>query len=168
MSLNDQEESNLPHLFPYQLVPIEDKATNSIIYSFETDSQVKYELVFKSDSDYLPDESIADHVYSFILTRVSGKVGIIDKRIRDTVIYGLRAAFDANPNLVITYTCSTDSNQQKQRALLFRRWFFQCGDKYKSIDFSDSKRIYATALFRNDHLLQDQIINTFFRVYQNK
>lgn len=154
MSLKDQQESNLPPLFPYQLVPIQDRAKNSIIYAFETDSQVKYEFVFKSDSDYFPDTSIANYAYSFILTRVSGKVGIVDKRIRDTVIYGLRAAFDANPTLVITYTFSTESDQQKQRALLFRRWFLQCGDQYKSIDFFDSKRIYATALFRNSHPLQ--------------
>lgn len=157
MSPKDRKESSLKPLFPYPLVPIEDQQSGSIIYSFETDTQVRYELVFKSDNDYLPENPLANFAYSFILTRVSRKTGTIDSRIRDTVVYGLRAAFDANPNLIITYACSTENDQEKQRALLFRRWFLQCGNDYKSIDFSDSKRIYATALYRNDHPAQDQI-----------
>lgn len=168
MSPKDRQESSLKPLFPYPLVPIEDQQSSSLIYSFETDSQVRYELVFKSDSDYLPENSLANFAYSFILTRVSHKTGTVDSRIRDTVVYGLRAAFDANPNLIITYACSTENDQEKQRALLFRRWFLQCGDDYKSIDFSDSKRIYATALYRNDHPAQDQIVDTFFSIYRNK
>lgn len=92
MGPKDRKESNLKPLFPYPLVPTIDQQSNSIIYSFETDSQVIYELVFQSDTDYLPDNPLADSAYSFILTRVSGKVGIIDSRIRDTVVYGLWSA----------------------------------------------------------------------------
>ncbi|GAB3944538.1 hypothetical protein GCM10028805_12200 [Spirosoma harenae] len=158
----------MPPLSPYPLVPKKDKENSSTIYWFETDYNVKYELVFKSDSDYLPDESLAENAYSFILTRVSDKAGVVDSRIRDTVTYGLLAAFDANPNLIITYTCSTDNNQEKQRALLFRRWFLQCRDNYKSIDFSDSKRIYATAIYRKDHPEQDRIIDAFLQIYRDK
>lgn len=84
------------------------------------------------------------------------------------MVCGLQAAFDANPNLIITYACSTENDQEKQRALLFRRWFFQCGDDYKCIDFSGSNRIYATALYRKDHPAQDQIVDTFLEIYRNK
>lgn len=160
--------SNLPPLYPYPLALLENRSTNSIVYSFETDSYVQYELAFISDRAYFPDSSLADPVYSFVLTRTSTKTGGIDPRIRDTVIYGLRAAFDANPTLIITYACSLENKQQQQRALLFRRWFLQCGDNYKSIDFSDSERMYATAIFRNDHPQGDRISETFFGLYEGK
>ena len=103
MSPEDQKESSSKPLFPYPLVPIKVTTSNSTIYSFETDSQSKYELVFKSDSDYLPNNEIATYAYSFILTRVSGRQNGEDHRIRDTVVHGLRLALENNPNLYMQH-----------------------------------------------------------------
>lgn len=108
-------------LFPYPLVPIKDTRSNSIIYSFETDSQGRYELVFKSDSNYLPDNEFANYAYSFILTRVSDRQDGEDYRIRDTVIHGLRLALENNPDLIITYVA------QKMGRKINGRDFFKDG-----------------------------------------
>lgn len=175
MSRNDPKESGLPQLFPYPLVMVEnvnDKGTvdeGSIVYEFTTDKGVLYQLVFLPDYEYLPSNNPVSYLaYSFILNRISDKVGAIDPRIKDTVVYGLDAAFSANPHLIVSYQCSAKDAQQRFRAILFRKWLDLYGSNYETLDFTDGFDLYATAFFRKDHSMRMQIRQTFEEVYRNK
>ncbi len=153
-------------LSPYPLVRTE--RGEDVIYTFTTDNRIDYEIVFKSDSDYFPvDDPIAPLTFSFILTRVNEKAGGNDPKIKLTVIYALRAVFDTNPQFIITYQCSTESRQERARAVYFQKWFNECGDTYCRIDYADSG-VYATAIYKNDHPMENGIKAAFSTIFQDK
>lgn len=165
--------SNLPPLSPYPLVRVEnvrDRGTEyegSTIYEFVTESGVLYELIFRSDSDYLPQNSpIASLTYSVILNRISEKVAMQDPRISQTVAYGLDAAFEENPHLIITYQCSTADFQQKQRARMFKSWYQVVSQWYSRIDSPGGSDMYATAIYRKGNPFEEIIEETMEEVYR--
>ena len=60
--------------------------------------------------------------YWFNLTNPEHATSPGDKKIAQTVICIIEEFFRQNPDILL-YMCSTDDNQQAQRARLFLRWF---------------------------------------------
>lgn len=167
MSPEDLKKLSSSDLFPYPLARIEQG--DDVLYSFTTAQGVKYEITFKSDAKYFQESSGISHLfYSFVLTRIGNKIGVADDRIKATVVYSLNAVFEANPELVITYQCSTKNYQQRARARLFDQWYEEYGQNYRQIRYinqSDSSDIYAAAIYResNPHsLFIEELLNDVF------
>ena len=87
----------------------------SVIH-FETEYGIRYAV----DFDYEDNHLFA--AYWLNLTNESHKASPNDKLIPKTLICIVEEFFRQNPDILL-YLCSTDNEQQSQRARLFLRWF---------------------------------------------
>lgn len=100
---------------------INDHAPYDVFYDgdaiiFHTDHDVDYSVTFDDDGNpYFT-------AYWFNLSNMNGGTSPGDKKIAQTVICIIEEFFRENPEILL-YLCSTDDNQQAQRARLFLRWF---------------------------------------------
>ena len=83
---------------------------------FVTDYNVEYLVEFDDD----PNPYYT--AYLFNLTNVHHKTSPGDKKIPLTIISIIEEFFRQNPDILL-YMCSTEGDQQAQRARLFLRWF---------------------------------------------
>ena len=134
------------------------------IYRFETDNGIKYLIDFELDSNpYYT-------AYWFNLTNPEHSKSPGDTKIAQTVICIIEEFFRLNPE-VLLYMCSTDKEQQAQRARLFLRWFngYEQQKRYviKSTEVKgvgpDGKprKEYVALIVPRIHPLLDEIVNRF-------
>jgi len=90
-------------------------AEKSVLH-FETENGIRYAVDFDSE------ENPYYTAYWLNLTNESHKSSPNDKKIPKTLICIVEEFFRQNPDILL-YMCSTDNNQQAQRARLFLRWF---------------------------------------------
>jgi len=90
--------------------------TDGEVVHFTTDNDINYAVDFDYDSNpYFT-------AYWLNLTNESHKSSPSDRQIPKTLICIVEEFFRQNPDILL-YMCSTDNNQQAQRARLFLRWF---------------------------------------------
>lgn len=101
---------------------INDRAPYFVAYDedgaivFFTDYGVEYSITFDDDANpYYT-------AYWFNLSNMNHVSSPGDQKIAQTVICIIEEFFRQNPDILL-YMCSTDDNQQAQRARLFLRWF---------------------------------------------
>lgn len=85
-------------------------------YVFTTEYGIEYSVSF--DLDDYPGFT----AYWFNLTNLHHEKSPGDAKIPQTLICIIEEFFNKNPDILL-YLCSTDGNQQAQRARLFLRWF---------------------------------------------
>ncbi len=83
---------------------------------FVTDYDVNYSVTFDDDNNSFYT------VYWFNLTNLDNQPSPGDKKVAQTVICIIEEFFRQNPDILL-YMCSTEGDQQAQRARLFLRWF---------------------------------------------
>jgi hypothetical protein len=163
MNPNGPKEFSLLSLFPYELQDTEDG------YLFTTQGGVTYKLGFRLDADYFIGHDFAKALLSFSITPIEGEVTDKDPRIEATVADTLRQVFEGDPNTIIAFTCSTEGDQERQRRILFGRWYQNNGDGFTRLTHTDKKsRLYTAAIFREDHPDRNEIEETFSAVYMEK
>ena len=86
------------------------------VLHFETAYGIRYAV----DFDY--EDNPFCSAYWLNLTNESHKPSPNDRQIPKTIICIVEEFFRQNPDILL-YMCSTDNNQQAQRARLFLRWF---------------------------------------------
>mgnify|MGYP007101836716 CR=1 FL=1 len=87
-----------------------------MVIHFETEHGIRYAV----DFDY--EDNPLYVAYWLNLTNESHKPSPSDSLIPKTLICIVEEFFRQNPDILL-YMCSTDNNQQAQRARLFLRWF---------------------------------------------
>jgi hypothetical protein len=87
-----------------------------LVLHFETENGIRYAVDFDSEDNQLYT------AYWLNLTNESHKSSPSDRQIPKTLICIVEEFFRQNPDILL-YMCSTDNNQQAQRARLFLRWF---------------------------------------------
>ena len=133
-------------------------------YLFKTDHNILYAIDFELDSNpYYT-------AYWFNLTNLEHTKSPGDIKIAQTVICIIEEFFRLNPN-VLLYMCSTDNNQQAQRARLFLRWFNGYEQQLKyAIKATDIRTIdaegkpskdYIALIVQRNHPQFDSIIRRF-------
>jgi hypothetical protein len=138
-------------------------------FSFTTDHGFEYVLAFRSDQAYFPEDGFAQHLYSFSIVVLGQRTPVRDPRIEVTVIDALKRAFEADPLLVISYVCSLDDNQERNRRILFGQWYLRHSEGYTRLPFShEQSRVYAAAIFRENHPDRSEIAAAFNREYNRK
>ena len=89
--------------------------------------------------------------------------------ISHTVAYALNQAFDANPDLIITYICSVKDERQRNRRILFGLWFREHGEGFNRVDYTDKDNIYSAAIFREEHPFKESIrLSALFTMINSK
>lgn len=166
MSPKNLRASNLHRLSPYPLAVSESDL--GIVYSFTNIHKITYKLVFAPDSEYLTEYPFADLVYSFSIAPAAGKEGPKDPMIGHTVAYALNQAFDANPELIITYICSIKDEKQRSRRILFGMWFRQHGEGFSKLEYTDKDSIYSAAIYMENHPFKSSISQAFSVIYDDK
>ena len=86
------------------------------VIHFETIHSIRYAVDFDSE------DSPLYTAYWLNLTNESHKPSPNDKQISKALICIVEEFFRQNPDILL-YLCSTDNDQQAQRARLFLRWF---------------------------------------------
>lgn len=85
-------------------------------------------------------------------------VSSADPRIKVTVIHLLELLFNAEPQTVIIYVCDQSDERQKTRGRLFNRWFSSYGAGLVKRNYeSEDQRLFAYAIFREDHPFKPQV-----------
>ena len=87
-----------------------------LVLHFETENGIRYAVDFDCEDNPLYT------AYWLNLTNESHKSSPSDRLIPKTLICIVEEFFRQNPDILL-YMCSTDNNQQAQRARLFLRWF---------------------------------------------
>lgn len=134
------------------------------IYRFETDHGIKYLVDFDLDANpYYT-------AYWFNLSNPEHTKSPGDKKIAQTVVCIIEEFFRVNPN-VLLYMCSTDNDQQAQRARLFLRWFNGAEQQQKYVivatevkgEIKKGKRLteYIAMIVPRNHPKLDEIIDRF-------
>jgi hypothetical protein len=163
MNPRSQTESNLSSLSPYLLSETSDG------FAFTTEYGIVYKAAFRDDADYFPDHPSIRPILSFAIAPAEGKPGPKDPRIEVTVAHIFQLAFEANPNTVISYTCSTANRQGLYRSILFRRWFDKHESGYLKVDY-DNPRIdeYAAVIYQAKHPQRVKIKRIFEHTFHSK
>ena len=91
--------------------------SEGMVMHFETEHGIRYAVDFDFEDNPLC------RAYWLNLTNESHKPSPNDKQIPKTLICIIEEFFRQNPDILL-YMCSTDDNQQAQRARLFLRWFY--------------------------------------------
>lgn len=87
-----------------------------LVIHFETENRIRYAVDFDSEDNPIY------AAYWLNLTNESHKPSPNDRKIPQTLICIVEEFFRQNPDILL-YICSTDNNQQAQRARLFLHWF---------------------------------------------
>ena len=157
--MNSLNIDNINDLAPYNVACEGDGAI-----VFVTDYGVEYSVTFDDDANpYYT-------AYWFNLSNMNNVASPGDKKIAQTVICIIEEFFRQNPDILL-YMCSTDDNQQAQRARLFLRWFngYEQQKKY-TIKSSEVRGIgpdgesileYVALIVQRSHPLLEDIIRRF-------
>jgi hypothetical protein len=131
---------------------------------FDTDYGIRYAVDFDVDSNPF------FQAYWLNLTNRTHKPSPNDKNIAKTIICIIEEFFRLNPD-VLLYMCSTDNNQQAQRARLFLYWFsgYEQQKKYliksaevSSLDPNGKKtKEYVALIVQRKHPFLDDIVRHF-------
>lgn len=153
--------SNLSH---YKLEETEEG------YTFTTLNHIIYEMIFRSDADYFPEYDFAESIVSFSLTPVHAVgIPVKDVQIERTVMYALSRTFEANPETILAFTCSTEDDLERHRRILFGRWYQRNGRGYTRLTHNDAaNKLYTAVIYRDDHPDREQINAIFVKTYTNK
>jgi hypothetical protein len=142
-------------LEPY---PLEEDSTG---YVFVTDAGVRYNLYFSEGKYYLSDVAqipFADYILMFGIKPLQEPVSSADPRIKVTVIYLLELLFNSEPQTVIIYVCDQSDERQKTRGRMFSRWFSSYRKGFVKRNYeSEDQRLFAYAIFREDHPFKPQV-----------
>ncbi len=137
-------------------------------FLFITDAEVTYKLAFRSDADYFTGWPFAEHLLSFSIIPIRGKVGAADPRIGATVTHALQLAYEADPELIIAFTCSVEDDLQRHRRVLFGSWYRKHKAEYNRLSYTDEDKLYTAAIFRRSHAHSALIEEVFNETYQDK
>lgn len=147
---------------PYTLHEIEGKEG---LYKFTTDFGVKYVIGF------IPDDSIVDGAYQFVILNTNNKPSPNDRNIKKVVILLLDAFFHQNEDALI-YICETGDGKQALRNRLFQQWF-SVYNKESSFTFitssvKDEEGVmnYASLIVKNTNPRLKEIVNEFTETIQ--
>ncbi|MBO0938530.1 hypothetical protein J2I47_18405 [Fibrella sp. HMF5335] len=59
--------------------------------------------------------------------------------------------FQEQPDIVLVYVSDMMDGRQRQRSLLFDRWFREFGEGYTKLDYTDNTYTYCGMIFREGH-----------------
>lgn len=135
-----------------------------LVMHFETEHGIRYAVDFDfEDNPFYT-------AYWLNLTNESHKPSPKDKQIPKTLICIVEEFFRQNPDILL-YMCSTDNNQQAQRARLFLHWFngYEQQQKYvirtadvPSIDPDDNPTMeYVALIIPRTHPQLQMVIDLF-------
>lgn len=142
-------------------------------YAFETDSQISYEVKFKSSS-YLfegyTDYSVA--AFEFVIKvaiNTTGKSPALDSKIPFTIASIFRDFFSKNNEQVVIYICDSSDRKQAARRRKFNQWVdvFK-GDEFVKIDTEiiepSGVVYYNSIIIRADNPLRTEITQAFIHL----
>ena len=128
-------------------------------FVFVTDNGITYRVDFElDDNPYFT-------AYWFNLANPDHMKSPNDTKIAQTVICIIEEFFNQNPD-VLLYMCSTDKDQQAQRARLFLRWFngYKQQQKYAiraAEVHGEGREEYVALIVQRTHPDIDDIISRF-------
>lgn len=127
------------------LYPITQKSNR---YFFVTDSGHTYEVYFDSQKGIFPEGVLDEHAVwmGFVCrpkrTREEKKQGN-DEKIGATIMHLVANLFSQRKWALLIYICSDEDGQDRERSILFKRW-------YKSSPFKE-KIEHLTSTFKNEN-----------------
>ena len=129
-------------------------------FVFITDNGIEYHVDFELDDNpyYI--------AYWLNLANPSNMKSHGDKKIPQTLICIIEEFFNKNPEILL-YMCSTDNNQQAQRARLFLKWFngYQQKQRYyiKAVEVKgdDNSTDYIALIMQRSHPNFEEIVSCF-------
>jgi hypothetical protein len=82
-----------------------------------------------------------------------------DPKIGATIMHIIANMFLAYPRYFITYICSSSNGQERQRAILFRRWYNESvlKNKVEHKQKKTAENTYCGALYSKNHELKDRM-----------
>ena len=152
---------------PYTLQTIEGKDG---LYKFTTEYGVKYVVGF------IPDDSIVNGAYQFVILNTNNRPSPNDSKIKDVVIVLIDAFFNQNDEVLI-YICETGDGKQAMRNRLFQQWFSRYNQEgsytfiTSSIKDEDDVINYASLIVKNTNPRLKEIVSEFtdtMQLFRNK
>lgn len=110
------------------------KNTESFIYSFRTDNNIEYDIIFYDAIDYYVDTSGYENisnVYSLLIDKKTDGVAPYDIETRNTIDAVLNHFFENTSNSLI-YECDTSDEKEHLRYRKFNGWYSQ-GNKSEEL-----------------------------------
>lgn len=105
--------------------PVERQPDGS--YSFRTDLNITYGVVFYAQDDLFAVYTHLSHLFFDFSVEVRDVAGHAfppkDFRTGDTIAWIVEAFFTNNPDAVLTYTCDDLDQKEYKRHIQFNRWF---------------------------------------------
>lgn len=74
-----------------------------------------------------------------------------DQRLHPTIIKSIALSFERLPDIVLVYVCDMMDGRQRQRSLLFDRWFREFGQGYCKLVYTNDVETYCGMIFREGH-----------------
>lgn len=81
----------------------------------------------------------------------------IDQQLHTTIVRGIALCFERAPDLILVYVCDMMDGRQRQRSLLFDRWFAEFGDGYQKYAYTDDAYTYCGLIYRKGHPYADAL-----------
>lgn len=149
-------------LSPYTLMPVKGK---EFLYKFTSDYGVKYVVGF------IPDDSIVNGAYQFVILNTNNKPSPNDVKIKDIVILFVDSFFSKDEEALI-YICETGDGKQAMRNRLFQQWFSRYNQSgcytfiTSSLRDEDGVVNYASLIVKNSNPRLSEIVNEFTEIMQ--
>ena len=85
------------------------------------------------------------------MSKINGLVSrkMFDERIAATIFLIIQKFFDANPNGILAVVCSTKDERQRQRKIVFSKWY-KSTDAIIKTDLS-YQNVHLSYLYRKGH-----------------
>lgn len=128
-------------------------------YTFTTDLGLEYHAYFVEGGYMLPIPELMEYVKVFGFAVADTDVKFkFDYKVKNTLLYILRAVIAENPLTVISFTCDTSKNLERHRKITFSRWFNTCEEQaeFEKIDKTVGG-VYGSLVFKSDHPFKEII-----------
>ena len=155
--MNTLNLENITNQAPYQITLVEEEPC---IFYFQTDYEVEYEIVIKSNDLFIPSGA-----YALDIINIWGKTSPGDAKFRQTLMAIIEEFFRQN-NEVLMYVTETEDKKQAFRNRLFIRWFntYEHHDRY-IIKTAEGKMKgqtnFLAIIMRKDNPQREQAIKEF-------
>ncbi len=144
------------------------KEESSTKFSFETDYQVTYEVIFSSlDFVFIDKNVLKDAIYELsieLITKVQ-KLPIKDSKIEPTITIIVKSFFENNPSSFAIFHISNIDKKVSLRKRLFTHWFNKYNDnfleKHEKIVEDQFDIFYISLMLRVDNPLKINILDYF-------
>jgi len=144
------------------------EAESNTKYTFETDSQITYEVTF-SPMEYIFDDenSLKSNIYELSLELVT-KLKVLppkDEKIEMTIAQIVRHFFQNEPLNFAVFHVSNIDKKVISRSRLFSNWFEKHNndflERFEKIIEDKSEIFYISLILRTDNSLKSEIIDFF-------